>query len=293
MSFRREPHKPRGGPDGGNGGRGGRVVLRVDPTVEDLSYFRTKGHFRARSGGNGEGANKDGRSGEDVVILVPPDTRVFRDDVEIARVYEGDEPIQVARGGNGGTGNRAFRSSTNQAPRKTTPGERGEAAWLTLEFRLPVAAALVGLPNSGKSGLLRALTGAPATVAAYPQSTRQPELGILLDEDGERWLLADLPGLDDAGLPRTPSFLGQLERADVIVHCVDATDPRDPQERLAMIRDGIAEYRSDEGSEIVVATACPPDELPGWADLAADVPEGTGDVQAVKEAILRELIGRA
>ena len=290
MSFRREPHKPRGGPDGGNGGRGGRVMLQVDPTVEDLSLFGAKAHFRARSGGNGEGANRDGRSGEDLVIPVPPDTRVFRDDVEIARLSEGDEPIQVARGGDGGTGNRAFRSSTNQAPRRTTPGQAGEATWLTLEFRLPVAVALVGLPNSGKSSLLRALTGAPATVAAYPQSTRQPELGMLVDEDGEHWLVADLPGLDDAGRPRQSSFLGQLERAGLILHCVDATDPRDAEQRMALVRGGVAEYRDPDAQELVIATGCPAVEQPDWGDLAADVADGAGDVSSVREAILRHLV---
>ena len=289
MSFRREPHKPRGGPDGGNGGRGGRVMLQVDPTVEDLSDFRARAHFRAGSGGNGEGANRDGRSGGDLVIPVPPDTRVFRDDLEIARLHQGDEPIQVARGGDGGVGNRAFRSSTNRAPRTTTPGQPGEATWLTLEFRLPVAVALVGLPNSGKSSLLRALTGAPATVAAYPQSTRQPELGVLVDDDGEPWLVADLPGLDDAGRPRRPSFLGQLERADVILHCVDASDPRDADERIALVRAGLAEYRDPEAQELVIATGCTADELPGWGDLAAEVSDGGGDIGRVREEILRHV----
>ena len=263
LSFRREPHKPRGGPDGGNGGRGGRVMLRVDPATEDLSHFRTRSHFSARPGGHGEGANKDGRGGADLVIAVPPDTRVFRDDVEIARLLDGDEPIQVAAGGRGGTGNRAFRSSTNQAPRTTTPGESGEATWITLEFRLDLAVAIIGLPNAGKSSLLRALTGAPAQIAAYPHSTRQPELGVISDEFGDRWLVADLPGLDDAGRPRTHSHLAQLERARVLLHCVDATDPRDGPERIALVREGIAEWRNDDAHELVVATGLPQAGVPG------------------------------
>jgi GTP-binding protein len=286
MSFRREPHKPRGGPDGGNGGRGGRVILEVDARVEDLSHFRAKAHFRARPGGHGEGANRDGRAGADVVIAVPSDTRVFRDEVEIARLREGDEPIQVARGGDGGIGNRAFRSSTNRAPRTTTPGEAGEATWLTLEFRLPIDVAIVGLPNSGKSSLLRALTGAPAAVAAYPQSTQQPELGTIEDDYGERRLIADLPGLDDAGQPRAHAHLEQLERAGILLHCVDADDPRDPLQRIALVRQGIERWRREDAREIVVATGGVPGFPPEWADLAVDLqPGGSGDVDTVLAAI--------
>jgi GTP-binding protein len=274
LSFRREPHKPRGGPDGGNGGRGGHVLLVVDPTADDLSFFRSHVHFTAPSGGHGEGSRRDGRSGEDLSVPVPPDTRVIRDGDLIARLTEPGQTIQVAQGGTGGIGNRAFRSSTNRAPRTTTPGEAGEATWLRLEFRLPADVAIVGLPNSGKSALLGALTGAPAAVAAYPHSTREPELGTMTDDYGERRLVVDLPGVDDAGRPRRHAHLEQLEHARVILHCVDATDPREPAERIALVRQAIAEHRPDGTRELVVATGCPPEERPDWADWALELADG-------------------
>ena len=287
VSFRREPHKPRGGPDGGNGGRGGDVVLKVDPTADDLSYFRKYVHFTARSGLPGEGSGKHGAGGETLVVPVPLDTRVYRDDYLIAHLTQPGQTVQVAQGGNGGTGNRAFRSSTNQAPRKSTPGEDGEATWLTLVFRLPVALAIVGLPNSGKSALLADLTGAPATVAPYPYTTAELELGMLSDEFGDRWLVVDMPGLDDTGLPRTPSFLQQLERAAIILHCVDATDPRPVDERMQSVRDGIAEWRRKDARELVIATACPVAQQPDWADYAVDL--GADDSSALRADLVAML----
>lgn len=289
VSFRREPHKPRGGPDGGNGGKGGNVMLRVDETADDLSYFRQYVHFSARSGVPGEGSGKHGAGGDTLMVPVPLDTRVFRDDHLIAHMTEPGQQIQVARGGNGGTGNRAFRSSTNQTPRRSTPGEPGEATWLTLEFRLPVAVAVVGLPNSGKSAVLAALTGAPANVAPYPHTTREPELGMLNDELGDRWLIADLPGLDDSGEPRRPSFLRQIERAPIILHCVDVTDPRPADERIATVRRGIDEWRDAEAAELVIATACPASECPQWADHAVDIDDDIGGIEELQAVLVTML----
>lgn len=274
LSFRREPHKPRGGPDGGNGGRGGHIRLAVRSDVEDLSHFRSRVHYRGEPGGHGEGSRRDGGAGVDLIVAVPPDTRVARDGDRIAHLIDEGESVQVARGGDGGVGNRAFRSSTNQAPRTTTPGEQGEATWLTLEFRLPVDVALVGLPNSGKSSLLRSLTGAPAGVAAYPQSTREPELGMLEDEFGAQWLVVDLPGVDDRGLPRPRAHLEQLEHARILLHCVDASDPRDAEARIALVAGAVEPYARADARTVVVATGCPDDEKPPWADWAVDLADG-------------------
>jgi GTPase len=288
LSFRREPRIPRGGPDGGNGGRGGSVVLVADDQVTDLSRFRHAVHHRAPSGGHGEGKARHGRAGGDLLVAVPPGTRVVRDGHRIAELPTPGARVPVARGGDGGIGNRAFRSSTHQAPRTTVPGGAGEEAWLTLELRLPIDAAIVGLPNSGKSALLAALTGASPVVAAYPQSTREPAFGPLEDADGVLYLLADLPGLAADGTPRADSHLEQLERARVILHAVDASDPEPPEDRLARARAGLAAFVPAAAREIVVATAADPADPQPWADAAVEAEEGAG-IDALRERLLAAL----
>ncbi len=289
MSFRREPKIPRGGPDGGNGGRGGRVVLIADEQVIDLSPFRHQVHHRAANGGHGQGKARHGHAGADLMVSVPPGTRVIRDGHTIAELNAVGDTVAVARGGDGGIGNKAFKSSTNRAPRRTVPGGPGEEAWLTLEFRLPVDVALVGLPNSGKSDLLVALTGGVATVAAYPLSTLDPAFGPLESPDGALFLVVDLPGLGLDGQPRRDSHLEQLERARVIVHCVDASDPQSPEERIARARAGLKQFLPPGLVEVVVATHA--DEAEGgtgWADVAVDTITGTGieDLRARLVAVL-------
>ena len=288
LSFRREPHIPRGGPDGGNGGRGGSVVLVADEQVPDLSRFRSAVHHRAAAGGHGEGKARHGRAGGDLLVAVPPGTRVLRDGHTIAELSAPGERVPVARGGDGGVGNRAFRSSTNQAPRTTVPGAAGEQAWLTLELRLPVNAAIVGLPNSGKSALLAALTGAAPVVAPYPQSTREPAFGPLEDGDGNLYLVVDLPGLAADGSPRPDSHLEQLERARVVLHAVDASDPEPVADRLARARAGLDGLMPEGAREIVVATAADPDDPPDGADAAVEAEEGAG-IDALRARVLAEL----
>lgn len=277
MSFRREPKIPRGGPDGGNGGRGGAVVLVADEQVTDLSRFRHAVHHRAPSGGHGEGKLRHGRSGADLQVAVPAGTRVIRDGYVIARLDRPGESARVARGGDGGVGNKAFASSTRRAPRNTTPGTDGEATWLTLEFRMPVDVAIVGLPNAGKSALLVALTGAAATVEPYPQSTREPALGPLEDDDGNLYLVVDLPGLAADGLPRPDAHLGQLERARVVVFCVQVDDAEPFAADLEVVRAGVEPYMAEGAAALVVATHGDlTDELPPQADLLVDSPSGQG-----------------
>jgi GTP-binding protein len=288
MSFRREPKIPRGGPDGGNGGRGGSVVLVADDQVTDLSRFRHAVHHRAPAGGHGEGKARHGRAGSDLVVAVPPGTRVLRDGHRIAELSAPGDRVPVARGGEGGVGNRAFRSSTHQAPRTTVPGGAGEEAWLTLELRLPIDVAIVGLPNSGKSALLAALTGASAVVAPYPQSTREPAFGPLEDADGNLYLVADLPGLAADGAPRPDSHLEQLERARVVLHAVDASDPAPAAERLARARAGLEGLVPSGAREIVVATAADPADPPAGVDAAVEAADGAG-IDALRERVLAEL----
>jgi GTP-binding protein len=276
LSFRREAHTPRGGPDGGNGGRGGDVLLVADEQVTDLGTFRTRVHHKAPTGGAGEGRNRHGRNGDDLEIHVPPGTRVLRDGHEVAVLMQPGDSVPVARGGGGGVGNRAFRSSTHRAPRVTVPGDDGEEAWLTLEMRLPVAVAIIGLPNCGKTALLNALTGAHASVAPYPHTTNEPALGPLEDEYGVIHLVADLPGLAADGTERRGAALMQMERASVVLHCLDASDPEDPADRLARVRAGVGAYMPERAREVVVATKCDLAPAPPQADIATSVETGEG-----------------
>lgn len=276
LSFRREAHTPKGGPDGGNGGRGGDVLLIADEQLTDLTPFRTRVHHKAPAGGDGEGRNRHGRNGEVLEVHVPPGTRVMRDGHEVAMLMEPGDSASVARGGGGGVGNRAFRSSTHRAPRVTVPGEDGEEAWIVLEMRLPVDVAIIGLPNSGKTALLNALTGAHATVAPYPHTTDEPALGPLEDDFGVIHLVADLPGLAADGTERRGAALGQLERATVVLHCLDASDPEDPADRLVRVREGVATWMPEGAREVVVATKCDLAPAPPEADFATSAETGEG-----------------
>lgn len=227
VSFRREAHVPRGGPDGGDGGHGGDVVLVADPSRRDLGALRNSPHERAGRGGHGQGKQRHGARGDDAVVLVPPGTQV--DGLEGSR-YDLIEPghrATVARGGAGGHGNKRFATSTRQAPRFAERGLEGESGWIELQLKLLADAGLVGLPNAGKSSLLARLTRARPKVADYPFTTVEPVLGTI--DDGERQLvLADIPGLIEgaaqgAGLGH--EFLAHVERCRVLVHLV-AIDPQ-------------------------------------------------------------------
>jgi GTPase len=227
VSFRREAHVPRGGPDGGDGGRGGDVVLVSDPSRRDLASLRFSPHQRAGRGGRGEGGRRHGARGADAVVPVPPGTEV--EGLE-GRRYDLIEPGQraiVAAGGPGGHGNKRFASSTRQAPRFAERGLEGESGWIELRLKLLADAGIVGLPNAGKSSLLARLTRAAPKVADYPFTTLEPILGTI--GDGERQLvLADIPGLIEGAASGTGlghEFLAHVERCRVLVHLV-AVDPQ-------------------------------------------------------------------
>jgi GTP-binding protein len=289
LSFRREARVPKGGPDGGNGGRGGDVIIVADEQVTDLSRFRHAVHHTAAAGSNGERRARHGRQGADAEIYVPPGTRIIRDDAVIAEVRHPGDRVTVARGGNGGVGNRVFRSSTHQAPRETVPGGSGEATWLTLELRMPIDVAIVGLPNAGKSALLVALTGAAAVVAPYPHSTREPAFGPLVDDDLEIYLLADLPGVASDGQPRPDAFLSQCEHARVILHCVDASvEEPSASERIALVDHTLADFTSDRARRIIVATFADVPHVPSWADLAVSTADG-GGIPELQAAVIAAL----
>jgi GTP-binding protein len=247
VSFRREAHVPKGGPDGGDGGRGGDVVLVCDPSRRDLAEFHRGGHFRAPRGGHGEGSQRHGADGEAVEVRVPPGTaaedaeRGVRWDLEAA----GQRAV-VARGGGGGRGNKTFATSTRQTPRMAERGLPGEEGKLSLSLRLLADAGLVGVPNAGKSSLLGRMTAARPRVAAYPFTTLEPVLGAI-EADDRQLVVADIPGLIEgasqgAGLGH--EFLAHVERCRLLVHVVDPApaDGSDPQVNHATVEAELAEH---------------------------------------------------
>ncbi len=223
ISFRREAHVPRGGPDGGDGGHGGDVVLVCDPSRRDLGALRGSKHFRAERGRHGEGSNRQGGRGEDRVIPVPPGTQAMTVDGADIDLVEAGQRAVVAQGGRGGHGNRRFTTSVRQAPRFAEKGTKGESDWIELRLKLLADVGLVGLPNAGKSSLLGRLTKATPKVADYPFTTLSPALGTIDGEDRQA-VLADIPGLIEgaaAGAGLGHEFLAHVERCSMLVHLVE------------------------------------------------------------------------
>ena len=242
VSFRREAHVPKGGPDGGDGGRGGDVAIVTDPSLRDLSSFRRGAHFKAARGGHGQGAGKHGATPDPLAVRVPPGT--VAEDPESGDRWEFAQAGQravVARGGAGGRGNRQFATSTRQTPRFAERGLPGQERWLELRLRLLADAGLVGLPNAGKSSLLARLTRAQPKVADYPFTTVEPVLGTL-QRDDRQLVIADIPGLIEgasggAGLGH--EFLAHVERCRLLVHVLDIAplDGSDPLENHATVEE--------------------------------------------------------
>jgi GTPase len=245
ISFRREAHVPRGGPDGGDGGHGGNVVLVCDPSKRDLGALKGSKHFRAQRGRHGEGSNRQGGRGEDREIPVPPGTQASAvDGSQIDLVTPGQRAV-VAHGGRGGHGNRRFTTSTRQAPRFAEKGSSGEADWIELRLKLLADVGLVGLPNAGKSSLLGRLTRAAPKVGDYPFTTISPVLGTIEGEDRQA-VIADIPGLiegaaEGAGLGH--EFLAHVERCSMLVHLVDvAPSEGDPVANYETVRGELAAH---------------------------------------------------
>ncbi len=245
ISFRREAHVPRGGPDGGDGGHGGDVVLVCDGSRRDLGALKGSRHFRAQRGRHGEGANRQGARGKDLEIPVPPGTQAVTVDGAGVDLVEPGQRAVVAAGGRGGHGNKRFATSTRQAPRFAENGTAGEADWIELRLKLLADVGLVGLPNAGKSSLLSRLTRATPKVANYPFTTLSPELGTIEGEERQA-VLADIPGLiegaaEGAGLGH--EFLAHVERCSMLVHLVDlAPLEADPVANYETVRAELAGY---------------------------------------------------
>jgi GTP-binding protein len=277
LSFRREKYVPKGGPDGGDGGRGGDVILVADPDRRDLGKFQAPRLYRAEKGGHGRGAGKHGAEGEDVELHVPTGTQVFEGERLIADLAAPDSRVVVARGGAGGRGNRRFATPTRQAPRFAEVGLPGEESELELRLKLLADAALVGLPNAGKSSLLRRISNAKPKVADYPFTTLAPVLGTVDAPDGRQLTVADVPGLIEGaseGVGLGHEFLAHLERARLLVHVIDASEG-DPAERFATIDRELSAYGAglEQLPQIVVLNK---------VDIAPDASFSTQDPRVLR-----------
>jgi GTP-binding protein len=237
LSFRREKRVPRGGPNGGDGGSGGSIFLVASLHLNTLINYRFHPEFKAERGRHGEGSNRTGRDGVDLVLEVPPGTVVYEkagdDLIPLADLAAVGERVLVARGGRGGRGNAAFATSTNRAPRRTEPGAPGESRILRLRLKLLADVGLVGFPNAGKSTLISRISAARPKIADYPFTTLTPNLGVVRLDDERSFVVADVPGLIEGaheGLGLGTRFLSHLERTKVLVHVIDVSSAtgRDP-----------------------------------------------------------------
>ncbi len=275
VSFRREKYVPRGGPDGGDGGDGGDVVLQADRNITTLLDFHYQRHYKAERGQHGKGADRHGKGGEDTVLRVPLGTVVReRDSGELlGDLTTAGQALTVAHGARGGRGNARFVSSTNRAPRRADLGRAGEERWISLELKLLADVGVIGFPNAGKSTLVSRVSAATPKIAEYPFTTLAPSLGIVRVDEGESFVIADLPGLiagaaEGKGLGHR--FLRHTERTRLLLHLVDL-DPshgRDPVKDWQVIQDELAAYSEELATrpQIVVGSKA---ELPGTATRRA------------------------
>ena len=248
VSFRREKFIEFGGPDGGNGGRGGCVWVKAINNLNTLIDYRYQQHFRAERGGHGMGQNRSGRKGEDIILNVPVGTQVIDDEIGhiLADLTEKGQEVLLAKGGDGGFGNVHYKSSVTQAPRRSSPGWKGQEQWIWLRLKLIADIGLIGLPNAGKSTFLSSVSRARPKIADYPFTTLIPQLGIAKIHDYEM-VIADLPGLIEnahLGSGLGHRFLGHAERCEVLLHIIDGTLD-DPLTAYELIRKELELY--DEG----------------------------------------------
>ena len=242
VSLRREKYVPRGGPDGGDGGKGGDVILKSSSRRRTLYPFQFKRQFKAKNGAHGQGKQKTGKNGPDLVIEIPPGTLIT--DVATGEVLKdfatAGESYTVAKGGRGGLGNARFKTSTNRPPRYAQPGEEGQIRQLKLELKLLADVGIIGLPNAGKSTLISVMSSASPKIANYPFTTLTPTLGVVETNWGDPFVLADIPGLIEGahqGAGLGTQFLRHIERTRILIHLIDVgtIDPLQPREHLNIV----------------------------------------------------------
>lgn len=275
--MRREAHVPLGGPNGGDGGDGGAVWLQADRNVASLLAFRDHPHRIAGNGKNGSGQDQHGRSGEDVVVMVPEGTVVLDHETheQLADLAGHGDRWQAVRQGEGGRGNARFLSNRTRAPTFAEQGELGEERWFRLELKLMADVALVGFPNSGKSTLISVISAAKPKIADYPFTTLEPNLGVVRVDSGNEFVVADIPGLIEGaseGIGLGHQFLRHVERARVMLYMLDlsSVDGESPARQLEVLRHELGNYRPEllERPSIVVGTKCDVLEPEDWGDEA-------------------------
>ena len=294
MSFRREAHVPKGGPDGGDGGHGGNVILEADASVSSLIDYRYKHHFKATRGTHGKGSRMHGANGEDLILKVPMGTvvREYNEETQetgelIADLTRDGERVVVARGGVGGRGNIHFVTSTRRAPAFAELGEPAQECWIELEMKLMADAALVGVPSAGKSSMIARMSAARPKIADYPFTTLVPNLGVVKGDE-YNFVVADVPGLIEGaheGRGLGHEFLRHIERTALIIHVVDMTggyEGRDPVEDYRIINRELALYAHELAvrPRIVVANKC---DVPGTEDA----------IRRLEEEVRRDAIAAA
>ncbi len=288
VSFRREKYVPRGGPDGGDGGKGGDVILKATSRKRTLYDFHFKRQFKAKNGGPGQGKQKTGRNGADTVIELPPGTIVT--DIDSGKVLtdliKPEDTFIAAAGGRGGQGNARFKTATNRAPRFAQPGESGLTLTLRLELKLLADVGIIGLPNAGKSTLIRSISSAKPKIGAYPFTTLAPNLGVVQTGWGQPFVVADIPGLiagahKGAGLGIR--FLRHIERTRILIHLIDAAaiDPQRPLEAYQVVNTELAHYSAQlaDKPQIIVLNKM---DLENADKAAAAFENAIADKQVIK-----------
>ena len=275
-AFRREKFVPRGGPSGGDGGRGGSVFMESTEQLNTLLQFRLNPEFDAENGSHGEGSNRHGRDGEDVIIRVPVGTlAIDLDRGETLHDFsKPGERLLVARGGRGGRGNARFATSTNRAPRYHEDGQPGAVVNLQLELKLIADVGLVGFPNAGKSTLLSRISAARPKIADYPFTTLEPNLGVVIWDDEKTFVVADIPGLIEGahgGAGLGLDFLRHIERTSILAHIVDVSSAsgRDPVDDFLTIENELRQYKSGLGEKPRIVVASKMDALDDRSGLDA------------------------
>lgn len=297
VSFRREKFIPKGGPDGGSGGKGGDIILAVSSRKRTLYDFNYKKHFKAQNGSGGQGNQRTGKDGDDLIIEIPPGTLVINADTGdcIKDFVRPDETFVLAKGGRGGQGNTHFKTATHQTPRFAQPGEPAETLNIRLELKLIADIGLVGLPNAGKSTLISAISSARPKIGAYPFTTLIPNLGVVKPRwGGEAFVVADIPGLIEgahAGAGLGIQFLRHVERTRFLVHLVDAAaiDPDDPLRDYDTLNRELALYSQLLGSkpQIVVLGKMDLTGAQAAADIFQKAMESHPEQGSPKRSLLR------
>ena len=303
LSFRREKYVPRGGPDGGDGGKGGDVILKSTSRRRTLYPFQLKRQFKAKNGAHGQGKQKTGKNGQDLIIEIPPGTLVKdADSNEVLKDFTTTgESYIVVQGGRGGLGNARFKTSTNRAPRYAQPGEAGQFRKLKLELKLLADVGIIGLPNAGKSTLISKISSATPKIGDYPFTTLTPTLGVVETGWGEPFVVADIPGLIDGahqGAGLGTQFLRHIERTRILIHLVDAgtIDPDHPLDAYETVNKELESFNTQltQKPQILALNKM---DLPG-AQAAADAFTAVLDaepvilISAIKKKGIKRLISR-